>query len=181
MILLVGLGNPGDKYDNTRHNAGFLTVDKIVASQNGEWRAEAKNEAMVAKMKVGDSDVVAAKSLTYMNLSGNAVAKLAHYYKIEPADIIVISDDINLEWGTVRLRRGGSDGGHNGLKSIIGAIGEEFFRIRIGVGHNDIIPAEDFVLKRLNDDEKQLLMASVDKTADYLINSNLSELSEQTI
>jgi len=181
MILLVGLGNPGDKYDNTRHNAGFLTVDKIVEQQGGDWRTETKNDAMVAKIKIGLTDVIAAKPLTYMNLSGNAVSKLAHYYKVEPEEIIVVSDDINLEWGTVRLRRGGSDGGHNGLKSIIGTVGEEFFRIRIGVGYNDQIPAEDFVLKRLNDGEKQLLVTSVDKTADYLINSNLSELSEQTI
>lgn len=181
MILLVGLGNPGQEYKWTRHNVGYMTVDKIVEMQGGDWRTETKNEAMVAKIKIGSTDVIAAKSLTYMNLSGTAVSKLIHYYKIEPSDTVIVCDDIYLDWGVARIRHNGSDGGHNGLKSVITAIGEEFTRIRIGVGNNDLIPAEDYVLKRLNSSERKILVQRVDMVADYLIKSNIGELKDETI
>lgn len=181
MILLVGLGNPGKEYEWTRHNIGYKTVDRIVELREGKWQTVKRHEAMIAKINIDQTEVVAVKPLTYMNLSGQAVTKLAHYYKVKSSDIVVISDDIDLDWGVARLRLNGTDGGHNGLKSIIQAIGEDFTRVRIGVGRNGIIPAENYVLKRLDPLEKEQLVQSVDNVADYLIKSNIDQLEEKTI
>jgi len=180
MILLVGLGNPGQEYKWTRHNAGFLAVEKIVETQGGDWRTETKNEAIVAKIKIGSTDVIAAKPLTFMNLSGNAVSKLMHYYKISPDDVIIFSDDINLEWGKARVRTGGQDGGHNGLRSIILSIGENFTRVRIGVGYNETIPAEDYVLKQLTQPEKEMMVKQIDNLISNMIDWIIGNVAHGT-
>lgn len=132
--LIAGLGNPGPKYQSTRHNAGFICVDRI-ARICGVSFSGLKMKAETAAAEIGGRRVLLAKPQTFMNLSGESIAPLARFYKIPPEKIIIISDDINLQVGQMRIRRCGSDGGHNGLKSIIACINsEDFQRIRIGVG-----------------------------------------------
>jgi PTH1 family peptidyl-tRNA hydrolase len=132
--LIVFLGNPGPKYDTTRHNAGFLTAD-AVEKRCGVKISKLKNKALTARCTLGGENVLLVKPQTYMNLSGDAVAPLAAFYKVPPERVLVVSDDVVLPVGRMRIRRGGSAGGHNGLKSVIGALGtDEFPRLRIGVG-----------------------------------------------
>ena len=149
MKLVVGLGNPGKKYENTRHNIGFYFLDKFASDNSLEFKKEKKYH--YARYK----DVSLIKPTTYMNLSGLAVASFKTKYGFD--DLLVIVDDINLPLGTVRIRESGGDGGHNGLKSIIQAIGsKDFKRIRIGVGNPDI-DLISYVLSRFNDNEVKIL------------------------
>lgn len=133
-FLVVGLGNPGLQYEKTRHNAGFEALDKFTQDFNIEL-SKHRFDAVFGEGKIGDSRVIAAKPQTYMNLSGKAVAALSRFYKIPVNRIIIISDDISLPVGNIRIRRKGSAGGHNGLKDIFELMGtEEITRIKIGVG-----------------------------------------------
>lgn len=133
-LLLVGLGNPGKEYEKTRHNAGFLAVDEICRQKSTDCLRR-KFNALIGEIKLGDKTAMLMKPQTFMNLSGEAVGEAAEYYGISPENIIVIVDDINLEPGQMRIRKGGSAGGHNGLKSIISCLSSDAFpRIRIGVG-----------------------------------------------
>ncbi len=133
--LIVGLGNPGREYDGTRHNVGFAAADLLIDAWNIDGPARFK-KSLVGKGRIGDAKVVVMKPMTYMNLSGEAVREGIDYYKIDPAThLIVISDDIDLEPGRIRVRQKGSAGGHNGLKNIIQHVGDgNFYRVRIGVG-----------------------------------------------
>ena len=137
MKLIVGLGNPGHKYDGTRHNVGFDVVNLLAARHHMEWESAPRGvEALAARWRTADA--VLAKPLTFMNLSGAAVLGLLQFYKVDLADLLVVVDDVNIELGRLRTRARGSAGGHNGLKSIIGSLGsEEFARLRIGVGRGD--------------------------------------------
>lgn len=133
-FMIVGLGNPGGEYANTRHNAGFLAIDHI-AQKMGVSIDRAKFRALYGMGEIGGHKVILLKPQTYMNLSGEAVRPCAEFYKIAPENIIVISDDVNLAVGRMRLRKSGSDGGQNGLKNIIYQLQSDAFpRIRIGVG-----------------------------------------------
>lgn len=150
MKLIVGLGNFEDKYLFTRHNAGFMAVDFFVQVNNQSFKQEKKLKSMIAKF----GDVVVIKPLTYMNLSGEAVRAVMDFYKIEVKDILVIFDDLSLDLGKVRFRASGSDGGHNGIKSIIQHIGtKDFDRLKIGIGPQPNIPSEAFVLQNFTKDE----------------------------
>lgn len=132
--LIVGLGNPGRQYEATRHNAGYLMLDAL-AQRHGIRVARAKFQALTGTGRIGGARVLLMKPTTFMNASGDAVAAAAAYYKLEPAQIIVIFDDISLEPGHIRIRANGSAGGHNGLKSIIARLGsDQFPRIKVGVG-----------------------------------------------
>ena len=154
MKLIIGLGNFEDKYLFTRHNAGFMAVDFFVQANNQSFRQEKKLKSMIAKF----GDVVVIKPLTYMNLSGEAVRAVMDFYKIEVKDILVIFDDISLDLGKVRFRASGSDGGHNGIKSIIQHIGtKDFDRLKIGIGPQPNIPSEAFVLQNFTNDELEKL------------------------
>lgn len=134
MKLLVGLGNPGAQYARNRHNIGFMAVDAIAGAHGfGPWRA--KFSAEVAEGRVGAAKVVALKPQTYMNLSGDAVQAAAAFWKVAPGDIIVFHDELDLEPGKVRVKTGGGHAGHNGLRSIMGHLGPEFVRVRLGIGH----------------------------------------------
>ena len=132
MKLIVGLGNPGGKFRGTRHNIGFAVIDEL-ARRGGVAFDTAPVEALVAKVR-GADPVLLAKPMTFMNASGEAVGGLARYFKIEPADVLVIVDEAQLPLGKLRARARGSAGGHNGLKSLIAHLGEQFARLRIGVG-----------------------------------------------
>jgi len=135
MKLVVGLGNPGRRYTGTRHNVGFDVLDLLAERHRLEWES-APAEAVQARWR--PASAIVAKPLTFMNLSGVAVGELLRFYKIELPDLFVVVDDTNLELGRLRARPSGSAGGHNGLKSVIGALGtEEFARLRIGVGRGD--------------------------------------------
>ena len=132
--LIVGLGNPGSQYARTRHNVGFWLLDQLAAS-GADLRVESKFQAEVGTLKFGGRRVALLKPTTYMNLSGQAVGAYARYYKIQPAAILVVHDELDLAPGTVRLKRGGGHGGHNGLRDITAQVGAEFLRLRLGIGH----------------------------------------------
>ena len=175
MKLIVGLGNPGTQYAQTRHNLGFMVGDHIAQHLGANF--ENKFDSLVVKTTANDQELILAKPQTMMNLSGKAVAQIASFYKIDPSDVWVIHDDIDLEFGKLRVRRGGSSGGHNGLKSVIEQIGDSFTRFKIGVANPDIrtkIDPEDFVLQRFTPKEQAQLPAIVRATAEQ-IGSHLSE------
>jgi PTH1 family peptidyl-tRNA hydrolase len=134
MLIIVGLGNPGPKYAKNRHNIGFVAVDAIHRRfAFGPWRK--RFQADVAEGTLGDRKCLLVKPLTFMNKSGQAVGEVATFYKVEPADILVIHDEVDLIPSKIRMKTGGGSGGHNGLRSITAAIGDSFRRLRIGVGH----------------------------------------------
>ena len=172
MWLIVGLGNPGKEYEKTRHNVGFMVLDKAAGKvDSSNFVHDKKHNGQIAKVRVGDQEAILLKPQTYMNLSGESLASVAKYYKIEPEQTVVISDDVNIELGQVRVRYSGEAGGHKGLGSIISHSGLDFWRIRIGVGLNPQIPIEDYVLQKFAKDEQESVDISIDKTASYLIES----------
>lgn len=170
MYLVIGLGNPGSEYTHTRHNVGFLLIDAVAGWNNPvSWKGDRALRAEIAEAKFGSNRILFSKPQTFMNLSGEAVSKVGAYYKLTPARTIVICDDVNLPLGEVRVRLGGGDGGHNGLKSIIEHIGPEFWRIRVGVGAPPPhFPLEKYVLSRLTDEEVKIITAPARDIADYL-------------
>jgi PTH1 family peptidyl-tRNA hydrolase len=168
MKLVVGLGNPGTEYRETRHNVGFMVADALVNRWRvaDQWRE--KFDALLIKTMVGEESVILAKPLTFMNLSGQAVAGLAGFYKIEPADVFIVTDDVALPLGRLRARRDGGAGGHNGLKSIIQSLATQAFpRMRVGVGRgDDRRDLADHVLGRFEADERDTVSAAVLRAAD---------------
>jgi PTH1 family peptidyl-tRNA hydrolase len=165
--LIIGLGNPGPKYEGTRHNVGFAAVDLLARRHAIEWAAAPRGaEALIGRWRA--EDVVVAKPLTFMNLSGTAAIALLQFYKIEIADMLVIVDEVQLETGRVRLRPSGSAGGHNGLKSLIGGLGtDQFPRLRIGVGRGDNRrDLADHVLARFEPDERPVIDEAIVRAAD---------------
>ena len=134
--LIVGLGNPGTQYKGTRHNIGFAIIDEI-ARRAAVGFESAPSEALIAKWRRPDGGVLLAKPLTFMNLSGQAVGELARYFKVEVPDLLIVVDEAQLPLGRLRARARGSAGGHNGLKSVIAHLGEEFSRLRVGVGRGE--------------------------------------------
>lgn len=168
--MIVGLGNPGAKYEFTRHNAGFLTIDLFAQKHNFKID-RLKFKALCADERIGGKRCLFMKPQTFMNLSGEAVREAAQFYKIPPERIIVIFDDISLDIGKMRIRRKGSDGGHNGIKSIIYQISSnEFPRIKIGVGqkpHPDFDLA-DWVLKAFSNEELKNLRQCSDKACEAI-------------
>jgi peptidyl-tRNA hydrolase, PTH1 family len=147
MKLIVGLGNPGEKYEHTRHNLGFMIVDQFVKKHmaNGVWHMETKFNAEIIKDSLFGKDLILARPQTFMNNSGISVAAIANFFKIDPSDIIVIYDDVDLKFGQIKLRLGGSAAGHHGVESIIEKIGtDQFLRLRGGIGNDKTTNAEDF-------------------------------------
>ena len=161
-VLIVGLGNPGTEYTNTRHNVGFMAIDALAPS-DATWKKE-KN-ALTARCDVGGRRVIFAKPQTFMNNSGDAVGPLLAFYKIPLENLVVIHDDMDLKPGILREKIGGSSAGHNGIKSIDNAIGNNYRRIRIGIGHPrdfdlKMDPA-DWVLGKFNDDEMKQIKSTI--------------------
>ena len=166
--MIVFLGNPGPKYDGTRHNVGFRVGD-VVAQRCGVKVQRLKNKALTATAELGGKQVLLVKPQTYMNLSGEAVRPLADYYKLSPDRILVVSDETALPPGRIRLRAGGSAGGHNGLKSIIQHLGTDAFpRLRLGVGapSNPDHEMVDWVLGSFRGEDAKLMDQAADKAAD---------------
>lgn len=167
MKLVVGLGNPGARYHDTRHNVGFRVADELARRAGAtQWREQ--HQALVAKVRMGEEAVLVAKPVTFMNLSGAAVAGLAGFYKVEPADVLVVLDEVALPLGRLRAGRRGSAGGHNGLKSVIDRLGTaEVPRLRIGVGRGDVRwDLADHVLGEFAAEEREAVEAAVLRAAD---------------
>lgn len=165
--LVVGLGNPGEEYARTRHNAGFWFVDRLASP--GAWKRDSRHQCESAVARIGSSDVRLQKPTTYMNRSGAAVQSLAAFYRIAPGEILVVHDEIDLPPGAARLKFGGGHGGHNGLRDIIARIGAEFWRLRLGVGHpghrDQVI---DAVLSRASKSEQQQIDAALERGLEVL-------------
>lgn len=168
MYIIVGLGNPDSKYQNTRHNIGFDVID-VIADRNHITVGERKHKALTGKGIVGGQKAVLVKPQTYMNLSGESVREVIDFYKIdEKSELIVISDDISLDVGQIRIRKKGSAGGHNGLKNIILHLGhDEFRRVRMGVGGKpegyDLV---DYVLGHFSKEEREIMNESAERAAE---------------
>ena len=161
--LIVGLGNPGSKYEQTRHNAGFWLVEEIARLKGAQFRPEAKFSGEVCKLVLEGRDVWLLKPDTFMNRSGLSVHKLASFYKIPVENILVAHDELDLEPGTARLKSAGGHGGHNGLRDIISQMGKEFHRLRIGIGHpGHRDQVSDYVLHRASKDEQISIDNSID-------------------
>ena len=164
MKLIVGLGNPGKKYELTRHNCGFLVIDQYAKNNNLSFKS--KYNGLYSEQLVQGEKFILLKPQTYMNLSGNCVQKFVNFYNINVDDIYVIYDDINFEVGKYKIRRNGSDGGHNGIKSIIHSLNsQEFHRIKIGINKNEI-PLEDYVLQKFSKKE----FSVIEKTVEEIVN-----------
>jgi PTH1 family peptidyl-tRNA hydrolase len=162
-LLIVGLGNPGDEYVGTRHNVGFECVDTFArAMELGTWIEKKDMKVRMAEGRVGDSKVVALKPTTFMNLSGEAVQAIAHFYKISPEHIVVVHDELDVAFGQIRTRVGGSSAGHNGIKSVTKMLGtENYGRVRVGIGPKipEQIDSADFVLQKFNKKEQEEMSA----------------------
>lgn len=173
MKLIVGLGNPGKEYASTRHNVGFMVLDAL----SSDWKLEKKQQSEVAEIEISGHKVLLVKPQTYMNLSGEAVQAVAAYYKVDPSDIVIIYDDVDLEFGKLRVRHGGGSGGHNGLRSLIQHLNDAFIRFRIGVGNETLknpIPTDKFVLAPFTASEQgqlsDLINEVVNELTSYLTN-----------
>lgn len=166
--LIVGLGNPGSKYEDTRHNMGFQTIDRF-AEKEGLRFSKLRFKAWTAEWKTGSGEkVLLMKPQTYMNLSGESVGEAARFYKIPPEQVLVISDDVSLPAGKLRLRAGGSAGGHNGLKNIIQHLGSDHFpRIKVGVGapEHDM---GDWVIGKVSGEDAKVLQQAIDRAAEAI-------------
>lgn len=166
--LVVGLGNPGPDYAETRHNVGFRVVELLAARAGGGRFSRHRTNADVLETRLAGRRVVLAEPRTYMNVSGGPVAGLAKYFSVPIEDLVVVHDDLDLGFGVVRLKRGGGEGGHNGLRSVSSAVGtKDYLRVRFGIGRppGRQDPA-DFVLKRFSGAEKKELEFAVDLAAD---------------
>lgn len=167
--LIVGLGNPGREYENTRHNIGFMVVDALASQHHATWTREKRWDCMVAKI----ADSLLIKPLTYMNLSGKAVSAAARFHKITPQEVLTIYDDVNLPLGRLRLRPSGSAGGHNGMRSLIAHLGGESFpRLRIGIGYHQGRPdgriLADHVLGRFEEVEQPFVQEAIQRSLDAI-------------
>jgi PTH1 family peptidyl-tRNA hydrolase len=170
IALIVGLGNPGPEYAETRHNAGFRFLDALLAGSGEVLRREPRFSAEVARLRIAGREVWLLAPQTYMNHSGEAVAKFARYYRIAPASILVVHDEIDLPPGAVRLKFGGGDGGHNGLKDIAARLGTaDYARLRIGVGHpGSASQVVSYVLKRAPAAEQELIDAAIARARNHI-------------
>lgn len=168
--LLVGLGNPGPKYTETRHNAGFWFVDRLAAGHSAGFRREAKFHADTAMLHLAGHDCRMLKPSTYMNESGRAVQSALRFYDLKPGELLVVHDEIDLPPGVVRLKRGGGHGGHNGLRDVLECLGEGgFLRLRLGVGHpGSADQVIDYVLERPGAAERKLIDAALERALEVM-------------
>jgi peptidyl-tRNA hydrolase, PTH1 family len=167
--LIVGLGNPGEQYARTRHNAGWWFVDALLERQRGSWRHERQMHSELARVHVAESDLWLAKPTAFMNCSGGPAAAIAQFYRIAPQEMLIVHDDIDLPPGVARLKQGGGHGGHNGLRDVIEHLGPDFWRLRLGVGHpgaRELVL--DAVLDRPTAAEQLLIDEAVQRGLDVL-------------
>jgi PTH1 family peptidyl-tRNA hydrolase len=165
--IIVGLGNPGPEHQVTRHNVGFWFVDLLARRHGGEFRDYRKYSGETARVAIDGQELILLKPTTYMNRSGLSVRQISDFYKIAPDDILVAHDELDLPVGSVRLKKGGGHGGHNGLRDTIAHIGENFWRLRLGIGHpGNKAEVIDYVLTRAPRVEEDLILEAVNTAAD---------------
>jgi len=166
--LIVGLGNPGREYETTRHNTGYWWVDELARLQNLRFKNEAKFHGLTARGQLHGHEMLLLKPQTFMNVSGRAVGALAQFYKIAPAEILVVHDELDLPPGVARLKLGGGHGGHNGLKDIIAHLGsKDFWRLRLGIGHpGERTDVAGYVLNDPRREERDLIDAAMQRALD---------------
>lgn len=184
MKLIIGLGNPGKEYENTRHNAGFMAVDAFAKKHDITFSLEPKMKGMLAQVNLGGNKAILLKPMTYMNLSGEAVSLVMNFYKIPVEDILVVSDDLDSRLGRIRLRAKGSAGGHNGHKNIQMHIHtEEYKRIKIGIDRSDVIPVIDWVLKKFDSNELSIMNSAAEIAAnaieDFILGKDFVKISSE--
>jgi len=177
MILIVGLGNPGEQYKNTRHNAGFLVLEQI---SNLSWQEDKSYEAQISEASFSGQKIIFCKPLTYMNESGRAVVKIANFYKIMPENIIVVQDEMDLDFGELKISQNKGTNGHNGIKSIISHLNStNFTRIKIGIGRPNIQQdAKNFVLENFSSEQMEKfkeISAKIYAIIDDIIQHGLSD------
>jgi len=167
--LIVGLGNPGDRYARTRHNAGYWFVDELARRHGAAFRAESRHQGELARVRIGGCDLWLLKPATFMNNSGQSIGSVAGFYRVGVGEILVAHDELDLPPGTVRLKEGGGHGGHNGLRDSIAVLGDSFWRLRIGIGHpGHRDQVSDYVLTRAPAEEDRLLHEQVALAADIV-------------
>ena len=166
--LIVGLGNPGREYETTRHNAGYWWVDELARLQNLNFKNEAKFHGLMARGQLHGQEMLLLKPQTFMNISGRSVGALAQFYKIAPAEILVVHDELDLPPGSAKLKLGGGHGGHNGLKNIIAHLGtRDFWRLRLGIGHpGERAEVVNFVLNNPLREERELIDTAMQRALD---------------
>lgn len=171
MKLIVGLGNPGEEYKYSRHNLGFMVIDSMATLWGVHFATQKKLKSDLLVTMKNSETIILAKPDTFMNLSGVAVQKIMKFYKLKPQDVWVISDDVDLELGVIRMRAGGRSGGHNGLQNIIDSIGADFERIRVGIGSNRAanIPSQNYVLQNFTPAEIAKLPEIIEKVLDTIM------------
>lgn len=168
-LLIVGLGNKGREYDGTRHNIGFAAVDELAARQNFDpWIEKKDLKCLLTTSTIGESRVILIKPTTFMNLSGEAVQAVMHFYKIPLQQVLAVHDELDIPFGQIRNRIGGSAAGHNGIKSLIQHIGEDFGRVRIGIQAETPMETSDYVLAKFSKEEQSQLPALLKETTAIL-------------
>ena len=173
MKLIVGLGNPGKEYENTRHNTGYIFIDSFAEKLNVTFDKQ-KFNGLYAETTINGEKILLVKPLSYMNLSGEVVGKFVNFFKIDINDILVISDDLDMEVGRIRLRSKGSSGGHNGLKNIALHLNtEDFKRLKIGISNDKLIDTKDYVLGKFTKEEKEVI-EKMKPTIDELLSDFLN-------
>ena len=167
--LIIGLGNPGDKYSKTRHNAGFWFVDALANREGASFKTESKFSGEVCKITLNNQPVWLLKPNTFMNLSGRSGQQLSSFYKISVEEVLVVHDELDLSPGTVRLKSGGGHGGHNGLRDLHAQIGKDYWRLRLGIGHpGDRNKVVDYVLSNISKNDEIDVMNSIDRAIDVM-------------
>jgi PTH1 family peptidyl-tRNA hydrolase len=162
--LIVGLGNPGDKYAATRHNAGFWFVDQVARHFGGSWSAERRFSGELARVSVDGHEIRLLKPHTYMNRSGESAGACLRYFRLEPAELLVVHDELDLDPGVVRLKFGGGHGGHNGLRDLHRVVGSEYWRLRVGIGHpGHKSQVTGYVLNRADTDAGSAILGGIDR------------------
>ncbi|MBW6431644.1 aminoacyl-tRNA hydrolase [Patescibacteria group bacterium] len=172
MILIAGLGNPGSKYEKTRHNVGFMVLDHLAKNFDVDFKEDKKNKALIAEHTTtfeGKTRLLLVKPQTFMNNSGETIARLVNFYKLHPEDQVwIIHDDLDIEIGTLRVRINGSSAGQKGVQSVIDKLGtDKFIRFRIGIkpSSKQLKPAEEFVLEKFNPQEKEIIKDKIKETS----------------
>lgn len=183
MKLVAGLGNIGNNYTFTRHNAGFMVVDKWAMIQGYTFAENKRLKSFITKFKYGTEDIILIKPTTFMNLSGEAVRAVMDYYKIDIEDVLIVYDDLSLELGKIRFRPNGSDGGHNGIKSVIQHLGsQQVARLKIGIGPQPPIPSEQFVLQNFYKsqlEEMKIVLRKAVEGIEYYLDTDMQTVQNK--
>ena len=168
--LIVGLGNPGRQYEKTRHNVGFLFLDRLVSGSVCDWARESRFDGLLAEIGIAGRKVMLLKPSTFMNRSGQSVGKVARYYKLAPEEILVVHDELDFDVGVVRLKKDGGHAGHNGLRDIVAHLGSKgFYRLRIGIGRPSVGKVVvDFVLSDPSKNEWESILSAFDFAGGYV-------------